>query len=68
MIFVRVAQINFLYSFNFKVNVILFVRNQKEWILSDYIQNVKGGGTYSLEKYLQISLQNESEKYPKKNY
>jgi len=54
---------NFLFSFNFKVNVILFVRNQKEWILSDYIQNVKGGGIYSLEKYLQISLQNESEKY-----
>ena len=42
---------NFLFSFNFKVNVILFVRNQKEWILSDYIQNVKGGGIYSLEKY-----------------
>ena len=43
--------------------MILFVRNQKDWILSDYIQDVKGGGIYSLEKYLQISLENESEKY-----
>jgi len=53
----------FLSSFDFKVNVILFVRNQKEWILSDYIQDVKGGGIYSLEKYVQMSLQNEPEKY-----
>ena len=54
---------NFLLSFDFKVYVILFVRNQKEWILSDYIQDVKGGGIYNLEKYIQISLENEPEKY-----
>ncbi len=54
---------DFLFSFDFKVYVILFVRNQKEWILSDYIQDVKGGGVYSLEKYIQISLENEPEKY-----
>ena len=54
---------NFLSSFDLEVNVILFVRNQKEWILSDYIQDVKGGGVYSLEKYIQISLENEPEKY-----
>ena len=54
---------NFLFSFDFKVYVILFVRNQKEWILSDYIQDVKGGGIYNLEKYVQISLEKEPEKY-----
>ena len=54
---------NFLSSFDFKIYVILFVRNQKDWILSDYIQDVKGGGIYSLEKYIQISLENEPEKY-----
>lgn len=54
---------NFLLNFDFKVYVILFVRNQKEWILSDYIQDVKGGGIYNLEKYIQISLENEPEKY-----
>ena len=54
---------NFLSGFDFQVNVILYVRNQREWILSDYIQDIKGGGIYNLEKYIQISLENEPEKY-----
>ena len=54
---------DFLSSCDLEIYVILYVRNQKYWILSDYIQDIKGGGTYSLDKYIKISLEKESYKY-----
>ena len=44
--------IKFLNSFNFDCNIIIYLRNQTEWILCDYIQNIKGGGIMSLNQYI----------------
>ena len=54
---------DFISSCDLEIKVILYVRNQKNWILSDYIQDVKGGGTYSLEQFVKISLEKEPDKY-----
>jgi hypothetical protein len=35
-----------------KAEIVIFIRNQPEMITSAYIQYVKGGGNYSLNKYL----------------
>lgn len=53
---------NFLAKFEFDITVVLYLRNQKNWILSDYIQDVKGGGVHSLEDFLRISIA-EPDKY-----
>ena len=53
---------NFLKNYDFDITVVIYLRNQKNWILSDYIQDVKGGGIHSLNDFLRVSLE-EPDKY-----
>jgi hypothetical protein len=53
---------NFFKNYEFDISVVLYLRNQKNWILSDYIQDVKGGGIHSLEDFLTGSLE-DPDKY-----
>ena len=44
--------VKFLKSHNLNCKIIVYLRSQESWILSDYIQNIKGGGTLSLDDYI----------------
>ena len=46
----------FLKSLHFDVVVVVYLRNQFDWILSDYIQNIKDGGLDNLRRYLLYNL------------
>ena len=48
--------IKFLKDLSFNVVVVIYLRDQIDWILSDYIQNIKGGGRNSLRMYLLHNL------------
>lgn len=52
--------IKFLRSHNLNCKIIVYLRNQSSWILSDYIQNIRGGGILSLDQYISKVLNNKS--------
>lgn len=52
--------VNFLQSHNLNCKIIVYLRNQISWILSDYIQNIKGGGILSLDEYITKVLNDKS--------
>ncbi len=52
--------VEFLKSHNLNCKIIVYLRNQSSWILSDYIQNIKGGGILSLDQYVTKVLNNKS--------
>ncbi len=44
--------LRFLRKLGFETTIIIYVRSQFGWILSDYIQNIKDGGVKSIDLYL----------------
>ncbi len=52
--------VGFLKSHNLNCKIIVYLRNQNSWILSDYIQNIKGGGILSLDQYISKVLSDKS--------
>jgi len=52
--------VEFLKSHNLNCKIIVYLRNQSSWILSDYIQNIKGGGILSLDQYVTKVLNDKS--------
>ena len=53
--------IKFLNLFDLNCKIVVYLRNQSDWILSDYIQNIKGGGVKNLDEYiLEVSRTNSS--------
>lgn len=53
--------IKFLNQFDLNCKIVVYLRNQSDWILSDYIQNIKGGGIKNLNKYIfEVSRTNSS--------
>ena len=54
--------VEFIKSHNLKCKIIVYLRDQSSWILSDYIQNIRGGGILSLDQYITKVL-NENSSY-----
>ena len=52
--------VEFLESHSLKCKIIVYLRNQSSWILSDYIQNIRGGGILSLEQFIKNELNENS--------
>ena len=52
--------VKFLKSQNLNCKIIVYLRNQSSWILSDYIQNIKGGGILTLDQYIRKVLDDNS--------
>ena len=52
--------VEFLKSHKLNCKIIVYLRDQSSWILSDYIQNIKTGGISSLDQYVTKVLNDKS--------